>query len=117
MIHVAVNLLYSCYVATDLTSNFVKIPLKCSFQFRDGLERVEIPETGTLGELKCAIRDKLGIPGDDIALSQDPKLVRTPLLISYLYLYLYLYSTFRLRILYNNYYSLRRKTLTLSTLS
>lgn len=61
--------------ASDLTLFLTKSQKPKINPFRDGLERVEVPETGTLGELKSAIRDKLGIPGDDISLSQDPKLV------------------------------------------
>ena len=42
---------------------------------RDGLERLEVPDTSTLAGLKLAIQKKLGVPLDDIRLSKDLQLV------------------------------------------
>lgn len=53
---------------------FLKIPL-WDVWIRDGLERVEVPNASTLGDLKLAIVDKLHIPVEDIKLSKDSTLV------------------------------------------
>lgn len=42
---------------------------------RDGLERLEVGEYATVGELKQAISSKMGVPYQDIILSQDKALV------------------------------------------
>lgn len=44
--------------------------------FRDGLERVEVADSATVGQLKEAIHTKLNIPLQDMVLSLDPQLVR-----------------------------------------
>jgi hypothetical protein len=43
---------------------------------RDGLERIQVDDGSTLGGLKLAIQDKLGVPLEDMLLSKDPQLVR-----------------------------------------
>lgn len=43
---------------------------------RDGLERVQVPNTGTLADLWTAVSKALNIPLESMALSKDPKLVR-----------------------------------------
>jgi nuclear protein localization family protein 4 len=43
---------------------------------RDGLERIQVDENGTLGSLKLAIQQKLGVPLEDMLLSKNPQLVR-----------------------------------------
>ncbi|GAB4815563.1 hypothetical protein N2152v2_002609 [Parachlorella kessleri] len=44
---------------------------------RDGLERVEVPDTATVADLRRAIHEKLNIPLDDIVLSKDASLLTT----------------------------------------
>jgi hypothetical protein len=43
--------------------------------FRDGLERVEVADGATVSGLQLTIRDSLGVPLEDMVLSQDPALV------------------------------------------
>ena len=49
---------------------------------RDGLERVQVSDSGTLADLWAAVSEALHIPLERMALSKDPKLVsrvtRTP---------------------------------------
>eukprot|EP00887_Chlorella_sp_A99_P003425 scaffold7.g3425.t1 len=42
---------------------------------RDGLERLEVPDTSTLAGLKLAIQEKLGVPLEDMLLSKSPQLL------------------------------------------
>jgi hypothetical protein len=42
---------------------------------RDGLERVQVPDTGTLDDMWAAVSKALNIPQERMALSKDPKLV------------------------------------------
>ena len=42
---------------------------------RDGLERVQVPDTGTMADMWAAISKALDIPLERMALSKDPKLV------------------------------------------
>jgi hypothetical protein len=42
---------------------------------RDGLERVQVPDTGTLADMWAAVSKALDIPQERMALSKDPKLV------------------------------------------
>ncbi|KAL4856070.1 NPL4-like protein 1 [Chlorella vulgaris] len=42
---------------------------------RDGLERIQVDDGSTLGGLKLAIQDKLGVPLEDMLLSKDPQLL------------------------------------------
>ena len=44
---------------------------------RDGLERITVPDTATVAQLKAEINRVLSIPAVDMALSKDPKLVQT----------------------------------------
>ena len=43
---------------------------------RDGLERVEVSDNGTVGDLKKAIQERLNVPADDQVLSKQRELVR-----------------------------------------
>ena len=45
--------------------------------YRDGLERITVPDTATVAQLKAEINRVLSIPAEDMALSKDPKLVQT----------------------------------------
>ncbi len=45
-------------------------------QIRDGLERIEVADSATLGDLRAKIHQQLDIPIEQITLSQDAKLVR-----------------------------------------
>lgn len=42
---------------------------------RDGLERVQVPDTGTMADMWAAVSKALDIPLERMALSKDPKLV------------------------------------------
>lgn len=46
--------------------------------FRDGLERIQLSDHATVGDLKKQINANLGIPVEDITLSRDKDLVRPP---------------------------------------
>lgn len=43
--------------------------------FRDGLERIKVPEGATVGELKRQITESLKVPAEDMTLSRDKDLV------------------------------------------
>ena len=46
------------------------------FAIRDGLERIQLSDHATVGDLQKQINANLGIPVEDITLSRDKDLVR-----------------------------------------
>lgn len=44
---------------------------------RDGLERVKVSPSASVGELKQTIASQLGVPEQDMTLSQNPALLTT----------------------------------------
>lgn len=54
----------------------LRAPTNPILAHRDGLERIEVKDGATVGDLRTKIHEQLHIPREDITLSQDAKLVR-----------------------------------------
>lgn len=70
-LHMPAHDAYDAHVQPGLPSRHQRAFRDC----RDGLERVQVPDTGTLADMWAAVSKALDIPLERMALTKDPKLV------------------------------------------